>query len=607
MISKKISTQIMTILFSLFVFTNSIRAQKDNNEISKWWQEARFGLFIHWGIYSVPAGIWNGEKVDGIGEQIMRFASISNKDYTQISKNFNPTDFNAKKWVALAKEAGMKYIVITAKHHDGFAMYDSDVTSYDIVDATPYGKDIMLSLAEECQKNDIKLCFYYSHRQDWNDPDGVWQEWKGQYTTPQNKRKIDFDRYMKNKGLPQVKELLTKYGPVGIFWYDTPCDISEEQSLAFYNQVKKIQPTTLVCNRVGNGLGDYPVLGDNEIPWKVLDTNHEIVATMNKTWGYKSWDNEWKSSKALLKTLISCSARGANYLLNIGPDAKGNIPTPSQDIMKDIGKWLQTNGEAIYGTKPMIFKRDFPWGTSTTKGNKIYLHLFKTPKKQLVFRGLKNKITSARLLSTKTPLTYSQNDDDFGSYETTITLPKKLPKELISVIELTFQETPSAIENLIQFHDKSIALPAIYGKNEKGLLKFGDGGATENFNKQTGSLKWNFQTKESGHFLVKLYINRHWRRTFPENAVVKYKFNGTTRRIQLKEDIALENVRKHSYPESIIYLGEININSSGSHNFELFVENVGTTIKKTYHDENIPLELENIRVLQIELDPILNE
>ena len=191
-----------------------------NEERLQWFREAKFGMFIHWGVYAQLAGSWKGKEIPGIGEQIMRFASIPAVEYREICKDFNPVKFDADEWVSIAKDAGMKYIVITAKHHDGFAMYHSHCSPYNIVDATPYAHDPMKDLAEACQKHGVKLCFYYSHYQDWDDPDGVVKGTQWDTTYPEDEKV--FERYMNRKAIPQVTELLTQYGPVGLLWFDTP-------------------------------------------------------------------------------------------------------------------------------------------------------------------------------------------------------------------------------------------------------------------------------------------------------------------------------------------------------------------------------------------------
>jgi alpha-L-fucosidase len=242
-----------------------------------WFRDAKFGMFIHWGLYAVPAGVWKGEQIPGIGEWIMLRARIPVREYEQVARQFNPTRFNAAEIVALAKEAGQQYLVITSKHHDGFCMFDSAVTSYDIVDATPFGRDPIRELADECARQGIRFGFYYSQTQDWHHPDGDGNDWD--YVEAEK----DFNGYIENYVKPQVRELLTAYGPICLIWFDTPKRITPEQSRSLVDLVHELQPDCLVNGRIGNALGDYAETRDNVIPDTAVDADWEIPATINDT------------------------------------------------------------------------------------------------------------------------------------------------------------------------------------------------------------------------------------------------------------------------------------------------------------------------------------
>ena len=337
-----------------------------------WWREARFGMFIHWGLYAIPAGTWKGEKVPGIGEWIMLRARIPVAEYEPLAEQFNPVKFNAAEWVALAKEAGQKYLVITAKHHDGFCLFQSDYTDYNIVDGTPFGRDPMQELAAECQKQGVRLCFYYSQTQDWHHPDGDGNDWDFDEASK------DFDGYIDNYVKPQVRELLTNYGPIGLIWFDTPKGISQTQSQSLLELCAELQPECLVCGRLGNTLGDYATSQDNTIPGQVADVDFETPATINDTWGFKSDDHNWKSTADLIHKLVDTASKGGNYLLNVGPTAEGVIPRPSVDRLKAIGMWVHANGESIYGTQAGPIQ-GLDWCRSTAKGQTVYLHVFAWP------------------------------------------------------------------------------------------------------------------------------------------------------------------------------------------------------------------------------------
>lgn len=366
-----------------------------------WWKTAKFGMFIHWGLYSHLAGEWKGTPTPGVGEWIMKNSEIPVEEYEEIAREFNPVNFDADEWVQLAKDAGMKYLVITAKHHDGFAMYHSKCSPYNIVDATPFHRDPMAELADACQKADIKLCFYYSQAQDWHDPNG--------YGIGAPDEEKDFRQYFEQKCKPQIRELLTQYGEIGMIWFDTPRSMTEEESKELYALVKSIQPNCIVSGRIGNQMGDYMSTGDNMIPALPYFGDWEVPATLNDTWGYKSSDERWKSPETIIKLLVKINSRGGNYLLNVGPDGRGMIPKRSMDILRQVGTWIEKYGESIYATQPVpVFPYELPWGMFTYKPGKLYMHVFEWRARILV-QGLANRIRNAYELSTGTQVEIEQH------------------------------------------------------------------------------------------------------------------------------------------------------------------------------------------------------
>ncbi len=338
-----------------------------------WWREVRFGMFIHWGLYAITAGTWNGEQIPKLGEWIMKHAQIPLSDYAALAPRFNPVEFNAAEVVALAKAAEQKYIVFTSKHHDGFCMFKSDHTGYNIVDATPFKRDIVKELADECARQNMRFGLYYSQTQDWHEPGGVGNDWDTAHQTR------DFDTYLTGFVEPQLRELLTNYGPIAVLWFDTPRDITVEQSHRLYDLVRELQPDCLICGRVGNGLGDFASSGDNKAPSSNQATlDWETPATINDTWGFKSYDHNWKSTTTLIQHLANIASKGGNYLLNIGPDAQGNIPLPSVERLEAVGAWMRVNDESITGTKAGPVQ-DVDGIRSTQKGETVYLHVFDWP------------------------------------------------------------------------------------------------------------------------------------------------------------------------------------------------------------------------------------
>ncbi|MBW4889407.1 alpha-L-fucosidase [Mucilaginibacter sp. HMF5004] len=361
----------------------------------QWWTEARFGMFIHWGIYSVPAGIYEGKEIPGIGEWIMNKGKIPMAVYQKYAAQFNPVKFNANKVVALAKAAGMKYIVITSKHHDGFAMFKSDASNFNIVDATPFKRDVILEMAAACKKQGIKFGLYYSQAQDWNHPGGAANG--GQWDPAQ---KGSMDEYIDKVAVPQMKEILTKYGPISVLWFDTPTDMTPERA-ARVHETLKLQPNIIINNRLGGGFG-----GDLETPEQFIPAtgypgrNWESCMTINDTWGYKINDKNFKSTKVLVQNLIDIASKGGNYLLNVGPTAEGLIPEEEVTRLKEVGSWMNKNGESIYGTTHSPFSY-LGWGRATQKGQTIYLHVFNWPKDGVLKVPLKSDVLDAYPISSR--------------------------------------------------------------------------------------------------------------------------------------------------------------------------------------------------------------
>ena len=452
---------------------NETMVQRDSR--LAWWREAKFGMFIHWGLYSQLAGEWKGGYYSGIGEWIMYKARIPLADYQQVAAQFNPVKFDAEAWAQLAQDAGMKYLILTSKHHDGFAMFGSKADAFNIVDATPFKRDPVKELAAACAKRGIKFGVYYSQAQDWSAPGGA--IWTGQheadpiYQVPQwdPKQNGDFDTYFNTKALPQVRELLSTYGPIAVVWFDTPLGVMNvERAAKLQALVHDLQPKCLISGRLGGKFqSDYDSAGDNEIPDLSRAGAWETPATMNDTWGFKKNDHRWKTPEDVTFKLVDIVSKGGNYLLNVGPDGTGVIPQPSQDTLRAVGRWLKVNSEAIYGAGRTPFGEEFgtvsktqpdrkdrvrQWRCEvcgakqerpptfeplthwrcTTQPGKLFIHIFDWPENgKLQLPAVKDKVVKAYLLADpkRAELKVAQTENGVA-----IVLPAKAPDAIASVL-----------------------------------------------------------------------------------------------------------------------------------------------------------------------------
>ena len=422
----------------------------------EWFREAKYGMFIHWGLYAVPAGEWKGQRCLGLGEWLMNRCKVPVTEYEQLAKQFNPIKYNADEWVQLAQDAGMKYIVITSKHHDGFAMFKSAASPYNVADATPYKKDILKQLADACAKRGMRLGFYYSQSQDWHEKNGAGNTWDfGPDQDASGKELKNYDEYLRGKAEPQVKELLTNYGPVALIWFDTPRMMAGVRGQRFVDIVRSMQPNTLIDGRLGTE-GDYRSTGDNVIPPEPSPEAWETPATTNDTWGFRKDDTNWKSPGQILFKLVDIVSKGGNYLLNVGPTAEGLIPQIPSENLRTVGRWLKVNGDAVYGAGISPFGDEFGEWTSksvknvrgerlflannewraTVKPGKLYITFFVEPRAPFEIPAMQNKLLRAYRLADKAPVALKTENG-----KTTFTLDRPMLDPMATVVVVEYEGT----------------------------------------------------------------------------------------------------------------------------------------------------------------------
>ncbi len=445
MLTKRMLIAVIAALLCIPNFLASQTETKEQHDARmQWWRDARFGLFIHWGLYSVPAGEWKAQT--NHAEWIRTTAQIPIKEYEQFVPQFNPTKFNAGEWVRMAKDAGMKYIVITSKHHDGFCLFDSKETDFDVM-STPFKRDIMKELSDACRKAGLKICWYHSIM-DWHHPDYLpRRDWEKDRPT----EGANFDRYVRYMKA-ELKELLTNYGPIGVLWFDGEWESTwnQERGRDLYEYVRSLQSNIIINNRVGagrSGMEGFTTGGafeadfgtpEQQIPATGLPgVDWETCMTMNDHWGYNKNDHNWKSAGELLHMLADIASKGGNFLLNIGPTAEGVFPPESIERLHTIGEWMKVNGEAISGTSASPFKQ-LSWGRCTRKevdgGTRLYLHVFDWPADgKLVVPGIYNEVKLGYLLADqhRKPLGVSRHEDAL-----VVDLPAKTPTQYNGVVVL---------------------------------------------------------------------------------------------------------------------------------------------------------------------------
>lgn len=530
---------------------SKVKAGIEQTDRAALFRDGNYGMFIHWGLFSHLGGQWRGQTFYGIGEWIKRQMNISEADYMALAKEFNPNEFNAREIAKLAKDAGMKWIIITSKHHEGFAMFKS-AHPFNIVDATPFGRDPMKELAAACREEGLGFGFYYSHNQDWTAPGGS----GGPKTNPDGSA-ATFEQYFRAKCYPQVKEICTQYGPLNFVWFDTPGNMPKELVMEQAELVRKLQPKAMLCSRIGHGMGDYESKGDMEVPPRNIEGLWETCDTTNDSWSYAWYDHNWKDAKEILHRLVSTVGRGGTYLLNIGPDGKGRVPSQAAKYLRKTGEWIQRYPQVIYSAGPSPWGYAMPWGDITTVGNTLNLVVFDWPiDGRLMLPGLKTEIAAAGVVvgGKLQPVTWKAH----GTW-TELHLPPAMPDCPAAVVALKLKEQ-AKVDSTLGIHPNMpvkllVEFAEVSGADKKEIHwmeKFGEwkfscqAGQWSN----AGKAVWTVEVCEAGDYRVELTYKGEDRLAW---------------RLETDEGIKLQNQQNaspvyHAYP-----MGLLTFNKPGKH------------------------------------------
>ena len=563
--------------------------QQESTDSMAWWHAAKFGMFIHWGLYSIPAGIWKGRETDKVGEWIQLYMGITADEYEQLAEKFNPVKFDAREWVQIAKDAGMKYMIITAKHHDGFCLFDTELTDFNIVDATPFGRDVMQELSDACRDASIKLCFYYSIA-DWHHPEYPIERNQhrngyapnGFHGRPNpNANLSQYVAYMKG----QVRELLENYPDIGIIWFDGGSEFTEEENLELLD-AREIADMVrahgaLVNSRLSETVCDYRSMGDNQIPAETVDTAWETPATFNDTWGYKTTDTNWKTTRDLFRRLVHIVSKGGNYLLNVGPTGEGVIPAESVSRLREIGDWFRINGDAVYGTSAGPYPYDYDWGGITAKGHLLNLLVMQWPGAEFVLYGLKNQVKSAWLPAVRNQkLEFTQEYDRAKSLHVLrIQIPEQAPDSHVSVIVLDVDGKPEMPDYLMQQPDGSVQLDArcaeLVQPKTGSELEWGRLGTIDKWQNDRQTAVWEFKMYETGEYEVRV-ISQLMGQDWPGGQTVRVEIGDAVISGILEDHERRENPRAPTHVLDVVSnIGVIRVDDTGMCNVTFRMEKKG--------------------------------
>jgi alpha-L-fucosidase len=573
----------------VFVMDNSIVAE--NSEKKAWWSESRFGMFIHWGIYSLKAK----------GEWVMYQDRIPVKEYEKLAGEFNPVLFDAEEWVLLAKNAGMKYIVITAKHHDGFSMFKTEVSPYNIVDGTPFGRDVMDELALACRKHGLRLCFYYSHVREWRHPHAQSLEASspsrygnyGNFWDYPEECKKNLQIYLDEFDKPQLRELLTQYGPIGIIWFDTPSLIRPDQAQEMIDLVRELQPDCLINSRVGDSVdSDYFSLGDCEIPGFGTGVDWETPMTICDAWGYNDKpDNRYRDVRELVHQLVDIASLGGNYLLNVGPDSLGVIPGEAQERLKGLGEWMKTNSESIYASKASPFPIKPSWGRITAKDDRLYLHVYEW-NEVIALTGIKSKIAAVKLLADPgRSIKWSQEPCGMLGYDRlVIHLPGDAPDDNASVLMVQFEDKMQVETRIIEDDSGCIEFPAclssIHSSDECPRMTVNITGIVKNWSSTSDWLSWEFLCAHPGEYDVMVSLSSNFWGLWDFGHKIDIECGENVNHLLIEDT----GVPTTGYQQRTYSAGTVSVDSEGQHRISIKATSLSCTNGQGFQLSSVRLQ-----------------
>lgn len=563
---------------------------KQNDPLAFRFTEGKFGLFIHWGLYSATEGFIDDKETKGICEWIQLRERVPGAKYAGYAKNLRMDRFDAQEMMKLAASAGMRYVVFTAKHHEGFSMYDTQYDDYSITGRCGTRRDPVRELTEAARERGIVPCLYYSQGLDFHEPNAMGNTWD--YETPEDRR--DFDAYLNGKCKFQLQELLTNYGDIGAVWFDVPWGMNNQRASELHDLVKSLQPNCLINSRLGGRTedSDFLCMGDNEIPYVRATVAAEACATTNNSWGYKREDHHFKSPKMLIEQLCALVSKGANLLLNIGPKPDGSIPEEAKEILQRLGNWMSVNSDAVYGTKPSVFLGDFSFGWSAWKDNRLFLYV-KAPVQEISILGLKNRVLKATTMSGEVlPFIWKEGTVRLELRDISF-------DDCVTVLALELDGTPEVEPGLYQQEEDYISLPAceckIRAENREEepsfdmsvdrilgewwrqpnmQMKVNVNGILECWHSEQNEVTWDFELKSPGRYQVTLFTLTGKYQNWKGGHLVRLSCCDQELEAELTEDVVPFGVNRKYFSEAGSHLGVLDFEKAGHYHLKLAADKI---------------------------------